>query len=272
MEESKSYIDISKLRNFDEIFSDTRTFFKEHWRLYFWLLLLYAGPFIAIAQYMNAQVIETLLKTIETESIDIPEVSMTTAIVQQLFAFAANIVVNGITLSFITVYALRKEITHASVMEVFNKNLVLFISASLISDVILNLAFQFYIIPGIILFIPLSFYVYDKLLHKGIFVETFSRIFALTRSNLKLSIGTVVTTYALFSIIAFICVIIPFISTTPFIISGTIFLTLATILGGFIMVPIVLLYHTLYITTFDTPIKVEKNDSIDNKNSNPTEV
>ena len=250
MEQPSNYIDISKVRTFDEIFKDTQLFFKYNWKPFFFLLFLYVGPFLFYFQYESSRFIAPILEQIQNGAITF-EISPKFVIILSILGFISFSLFQGISYSFITLYQTNKDTSRSAVMTHFNQNLLLYISATLTSASLFLLGFMLYIIPGIILFFPLHFYVYDRLIHKGTLIETASRIFTMIKQNIKITVGTIISIHVLLFIVRFVLSLLFSSVAAEFSITSMIINVILSILTmGISVIPIVFLYHTIYKKTY----------------------
>jgi len=251
MEQPSNYIDISKVRTFDEIFKDTQLFFTYNWKPFFFLLFLYVGPFLFYFQYEFSNFIVPILEHIQNGALTF-EIAPKFVITLSILGFISFSLFQGISYSFITQYQTNKDTSYSAVMAHFNQHLVLYISATLVSASLLLFGFMLYVIPGVILFFPLHFYVYDRLIHKGTFVETISRIFAMIKQNVKITVGTIISIHVLLLIVQFILSLLFSSVTAEFSIASmfiNVILSIATM--GISVITIVFLYHTIYKKTYE---------------------
>ena len=250
MEQTSNHIDISKIRTFDEIFKDTQLFFKYNWKQFFSLLFLYVGPFLAIFQYTYSNYIALIYAQIETSETISFEIPTKEFWILAIFGTISFSLFHGISYSFITQYHTTKDTSRSAIISHFNQNLLLYISATLTSTALLLLGFMLYIIPGIILLFPLHFYVYDRLIHKGTFLETITRVFTMVKQNIGITIGTIITMHVLLFIIRLlISILFSSITSDTSVISIILSVILSLGTMGISVIPVVFLYHTIFKNT-----------------------
>lgn len=251
MEQTNNYIDFSKIRNFDEIFKDTFEFLKYNWRQFFIPILLYAGPFFALSSIMLSTLIKEIYAVYLSEGVFSFESQTQSVFLISLVVFIAHIIIYGVIFDFIKNYQSKNSEVPPSLFQSIQNNFLNLSSSVVFSTTLLILGFMLYIIPGIILFIPLSFFVYDRYLHQGTLIDSLKRVFFLTRSNLSLTIGTIISVYIIlfFSRLLFSLVSAIFTSFIP-IVNTILNIGFSIISLGFVIIVIILLYHTVYNISF----------------------
>jgi len=247
MEQLNSNIHFSKLRNFSDIISDTIAILKANWKLYFSLIAIYVGPLFVLVNYTNSSIIEQVLLSVLEKKEATINIGDNNLILHQIISLLANTLLNGITYSFIIAYQKGYDLNRKTIFAIFNQKLVQVLTATLIAEAIIGLSFQVSSVLGLVLYIPILFFVYDRVTHKCTIGESFKRVFMLPLSNIPLSIGTTLFMFLIVIVITSILILVAYASSTNFVVTATIFSTLASIVNGFSSIIVALLYHTLHI-------------------------
>lgn len=238
MDDNISRISFSKVRNFKEIFSAIKIFLQHNWKSFFGLIAIYAGPFFLLSGYYASNY---TLEIINSQN----AVFTQNSIFQLIFQIAGNVMLNGISFSYIIVYMRNLETNKTNVMLEFNKHIVTVIKATVVAELLLSLGFMMLIIPGLILIVPLNLYVFDKILHNQSFGDSIMRSYRLAQNDIKLSYGVLLSLFVAILLITQLFGSLLSHTSESFIMSHTILNGFIQILGGIINVGVVLLYFSL---------------------------
>lgn len=227
-----------KERTFKEIYTDAIQFIQQYGQMYITLVVLYAGPLFVLSAYFSSHASIEINETQELFSSPYLWYSL-------LVDFFADVVVNGVTFASIIMFAKTGTIQRENVMTFFNQHFLYILGITFVANVIISLGFMLLIIPGIICLVPMSLFVYDRLISKESFEISFIRSFELTRSNLSLSYGVVFFMYAAMFVVKYVAESFMDVTSNNYIIVNTVLQSVIQIIFTCSSIIIVLLYYSL---------------------------
>lgn len=184
-------VSFNKERTFQEIFTDTFVFLQQQWRTFFLCITIYVAPVATIAHYCSSK-------------IDLNNLSYNNLLLFLLFSLIANFLLQSIAYAYITCFVKNSEVpARQTVMEFFSKNILSCVKAFLISNLGIGVGFSLFAmsgnillaIPGLIVLIPLSLYMFDRIYTNAPSTEALARSVQLTQSNIGMSFAVVLLSF-----------------------------------------------------------------------------
>lgn len=229
----------NKERNFKEIFADAYLFIQMYGKEFFTIIVFYAAPLFVLSAYFASKANIQIFETKELFSSPYLWYSL-------LADFFADVIVNGLTFGSIIIYSKTGSVQRDDVMMFFNQNILRILGITIVANLIISLGFMMFIIPGIIILVPMSLFVFDRILNNESFEISFMRSVLLARSNFQLSYGVLFIMYAGIFGIKFLFESFMSVESEQYILLNTVMQTIMQIVFTSSSVIIALLYFTLF--------------------------
>ncbi len=200
-------IQLKKERDFSDVFNASFAFLTSEFSRLFRTVVLYAGVPIIIAVVMSTfytqNVFASVFQTIETGSAS-EFFDPWMVFLSGVAGFIAQIFIAGLLPAYMGEY-LDKGQSGVVPVEVWQRFLAHFpaiVGYSLLSGLIIAVGFMFLVLPGIYLFVPMSFILFVKVVENKDFSSTFSRCFQLVSNNWWITLLILILTYLIIMIIS----------------------------------------------------------------------
>jgi len=199
-------VELNKVRDVDEIISDSFLFFKQNWKP------LIRSYFAICGLFLVAGLASSLLNQIIPD----PDTDLTGGVFTRyyllgaIFSFIGQVLIQILTLSYIVIYK-EKGNQPAELNEVWGYVKFYFFkifSSSVLCAIMVGIGFVLCIIPGIYLFPICSFMIAIMVLENTTFGYAFDRAFVLIRNNWWRVFGSLLLLAIVISIIS-MAVVIP---------------------------------------------------------------
>jgi uncharacterized membrane protein YhaH (DUF805 family) len=191
----KNDVILQKNRDFSDVFGDMFLFLKQNWRRLFYMLLVFAGPFVLIdgivSAYTNSFIYnEAMNLGSYGQHLSFTDVEDTIArfllwyLVMIIVKITAYAFLTTITYGYISLYAVRGKNFELQDLRPFAMSYFFpVIGASIVMGIIVGIGIVFCIIPGIYLGICLSFLIPVMMFEKRGFGYAFNRTFQLAHKD-----------------------------------------------------------------------------------------
>jgi len=209
---NKPEIELKKYRDFTDVFNASFAFISQELRRLIRVMGLYAGIPVILSVVLSAYYLQNFLSSFmqifNTSGSMTPEAMPDPILVflTVMVSLLAQIFIMGLVPAYLGEYEDkgRDGFTAADVWSRFARHIGAIIGYSLVAAIIIFFGFMLFIIPGIYLWVPMSFVLYVKIIENKDFGDTFSRCFQLVKSNWWITFGILIIAYIIISIVSWL--------------------------------------------------------------------
>ena len=209
-----------KVRDFGDLLQDTFKFLGENWKSLFKVAVLYAGPFFLLQGIMNGiyqskikAITEDFQENVATSSDPMGQMMDFYASIFNfeyflvvIFSILASAVMMAVTYNYVIKYEENNLQTpdDDQVRPAAFASVPKFIGYAIVVSLLVAVGFVFFVIPGIYLFVPLSFLFMIALRENLGLGEAFSRCFKLIKDHWWMTFGLLIIIYFIYAFASFL--------------------------------------------------------------------
>ncbi len=209
---NKPEIELKKYRDFTDVFNASFAFISQELKQLFRVIALYAGVPVILSVVMSAYYTQDFLSSfagvfnvtgaMDSGAITDPTLFFLTLVI----SFIAQVFIAGLVPAYLGEYEEkgRSGFTAGDVWSRFARHFGAIIGYSIVGFLIVFFGFLLFIIPGIYLWVPMTFLLYVKIIENKDFGDTFSRCFRLVKNNWWITFGILILAWIIIGIISWL--------------------------------------------------------------------
>jgi len=201
-------VDFNQKRDFSDIINVTFGFIKQEFKELFSTIAIYTFiPLLGVAilsVFYTSDTWGTYMQGIFNRSTAVEAPNLSYLLLLIVLSIIGNIMVMGITFEYIHLYNVKGKgnFTRADVANAFTRDFLKILGYNLVVGIVVFFGFLFFFIPGIYLFVPLSFVTLVLIGEKTGFSQSWSRCFEFIKGNWWITFALILITYIIIGVMS----------------------------------------------------------------------
>lgn len=205
-------IELKKYRDFTDVFNASFAFISQELKRLIRVMGLYAGVPVILSVVLSAYYTQNFLSSfiqifnfpgsMSPETMPDPTMIFLSIVI----SLVAQVFIMGLVPAYLGEYEEKGKdgFVAADVWARFAHHFWAIIGYSILAAIIISFGFMLFLIPGIYLWVPMSFILYVKVIENKDFSDTFSRCFQLVKNNWWVTFGILILAYIIIGIVGWL--------------------------------------------------------------------